>query len=114
MTECGICLEDKPLFSFPCSKLHKSCDECYKSLKTDTCPFCRKPFVNIYKIEEYIETESDLEPWLKLGEDWIVYSRIDHRGTERIYTFKKGTDKSWRNDNCAFEVTRKRKRRRRY
>lgn len=114
MSECGICYEQKPLFAFPCSEHHKCCDDCYKKLKTDTCPYCRKPFISIYKAEEYVETESDPEPWLKLGEDWIVYSRIDHHGTERIYTYKKSSKRSWRNDNYTFEVSRRRKNKRRY
>ena len=114
MDECGICYEQKPLFAFPCSKHHKCCDDCYKSLKKDTCPYCRKPFVSIYKVEEYIETENDPEPWLKLGQDWIVYSRIDRYGEERIYTYKKSMKKTWRNDNYTFEVTRRRKNKRRY
>lgn len=115
MSECGICLETKPLFAFPCSKKHTSCDDCYKKLPTETCPYCRKPFISIYKVEDYVITESDPEPWLKLGEDWIVYSKIDRRGTEKIYTFKKGTEKMvWRNDSYSFEVKKRRKVKRRY
>ena len=113
MSECGICYEQKPLYAFPCSDHHKCCDDCYKSLKTDTCPFCRKPFISIYKKEEHIISESDPEPWLKLGKDWIVYSRIDRRGAERIYTFKKGTEnEGWRNDSYTFEIKRRHKRKR--
>jgi len=112
--ECGICYETKPLYSFPCSDKHQSCDDCYRNLKQDTCPFCRKPFISIYKIEEYIETEYDPEPWLRLGQDWIVYSRIDRYGSERIYTYKKSKENlSWRNDKYTFEMKR-RKRKRRY
>ena len=115
MTECGICLETKPLFAFPCSKKHTCCDDCYKKLQSETCPYCRKPFISIYKVEEYVITESDPEPWLKLGEDWIVYSKIDRHGTEKIYTFKKGTEKmSWRNESYSFEVRKRRKTKRRY
>ena len=110
MSECGICLETKELFALPCSKKHTLCDDCYKRLKTDLCPYCRKPFINIYREMDYIETESDPEPWLRLNHDWIVYSRIDRYGTEKIYTYRKG-DTSWRNDVHMFEIKGNRKRR---
>ena len=53
--ECEICYQTQLLHNnkiiLPCK--HELCNNCLKNLRTETCPFCRKPFRKL----EYIRTE---------------------------------------------------------
>ena len=117
--DCLICFDVKKLYALPCSKKHKICDDCYKKLRQDNCPYCRKPFKNIYKdhknninININIEIEYDPEPWLELDRNWLITSRTDTWGEEQISLRRKDSI-SWRKDDYGFEIKRRRKQRRR-
>lgn len=113
-TECKICFEEKKLYALPCSKKHTICDDCYRRLKEDTCPYCRAPFINIYKHDENVWNKFDPEPWLDLGPEYIVYSSTDRRGTQRIHTYKRSDQNaSWRDTTTFVEIKRRRKKKHR-
>ena len=46
MSECGVCLECKPINQFKIlSCTHNLCETCYPKLRSNKCPFCRTPFI---------------------------------------------------------------------
>jgi hypothetical protein len=103
-----ICYEEKKIKkTLECK--HKLCFECFESLRTETCPFCRAP------IREKLIFEEELEEWLNYDErEWITYSKYLRSGREVIYTYHSSTPQpSWRNDDNVTVVKRRRQRKRR-
>lgn len=109
-TECNICFEKKKTYRLPCSKKHTICDDCYRKLREDKCPYCRKPFKNIYKKFGTTEGDTDPEPWLDLDMSWMIVSRVDRRGVENISVYRR--DSNYKLDKHSFEVRRRRKNKR--